>query len=186
MKKIFTLFMLLVILSFSQLWAFHQYSDSEIVNSPIFQRARFYFDNQVTNKAIEEFQNIINQYPGTAYAAEAQLGLIMVYAMMSPPDSDKIKSEYVKMIQLYPNTRYELIGKLYDTGYHCTSNEDWFNKINVLIVEYGGESIFEIIEDKNRNGYDSARITKQYAEILPEIYLTVSSELEDENRGACF
>jgi len=91
--------------------------DEEVIKNHIFNKAMFYLDSCNYALALKELQKIIDQYPGTDYAANAQLSKIELYDSLDCKDPQKALLEYQSMLQHYPNTKYWLIAKkaiLYD------------------------------------------------------------------------
>ena len=171
---LFLLFLLITIIpaySFESVWA-----DIKVISNPIFEKAFFYQSTMNYNQALLEYQQIMNEHPGTEIAANAQLCKIAIYESYQP-DRYKALEEYRKMLQDYPNTRYWLIAKfeLLVADHNYSNFEEYLSVLNGLIIEMGGESVFNILNN-NYSAFQASQIAPQYQNVIAELYLSVSGE----------
>ena len=182
MKKILLIlgFMLVIIsgpiYSLDSIWV-----DREIMINPIFNKAFFYWgmNPQIT---LEELQNIIEQYPGTDYAANAQLLKIELYENCPSLRGEQQKAllEYQSMLQNYPNTKYWLIAKEEILFSQSSTFETWLPAENKLITDCGGESVYNIILGESTD-FDVSQIAPQFRLVLAEFYTEIATSYEHRN-----
>jgi len=182
MKKIFSTFgfMLLVICliiepvcAIENIWV-----DDDIIPTPMFRKALFYWSSHNYQSALDAFQNIVDQYPGTAYAANAQLCKIDLYQYCPTlKNPQKALHEYRLMLQNYPNTKYWLIAKSEILYTQYPTFATWLPAENQLLMDFGGENIYDIIEGKSQN-YDASQIAPQYRLVLAESYTAIAINYE--------
>ena len=153
--------------------------DDEIIKSTVFEKTLHDYDDCNYDKALDELQNIVNQYPGTPYAANALLFRGNLYFLM---DLNKARKEYQIVIADYPNTKYWLIGRYMLIFLSGPTDESWLAETNNLIIEMGGKSIYEILsENKKESSFTRQQIAPQYQNIMAEIYYYLASYFTHNN-----
>jgi len=173
---IFTFYLLLItpIYAMMNIWI-----DMEVIRNPIFKEAFEHRSLLDYSRALEDFQRIVDQYPGTEYAANAQLCKIEIYDFYLP-NCQKAIQEYQRMLINYPNTKYWLIAKeaLLD---QTTDFQAYLSNVNNLIMEVGGESVFNIIQGNSKN-YNVSRIAPQFQLVIAEFYTGIAATFEMEKK----
>ena len=180
-KQIFAYsFLVISMLFISPLFAIDNiWLDRDIIRNPMFKQPMFYISACNYDRALTELQKIVDQYPGTEYAVNAQLLKTEVYYILN--ENQKIIQEYQSMLQNYPNTKYWLIAQeaiLYDR-YQGETFETWLPIEDKLITDVGGESIYKIIQGKSIN-YDISQVMPQYRSVLAEFYTGIAAVFADD------
>jgi len=180
-KQIFAYsFLVISMLFISPLFAIDNiWLDRDIIRNPMFKPPMFYISACNYDRALTELQKIVDQYPGTEYAVNAQLLKTEVYYILN--ENQKIIQEYQSMLQNYPNTKYWLVAQeaiLYDR-YQGETFETWLPIEDKLITDVGGESIYKIIQGKSIN-YDISQVMPQYRSVLAEFYTGIAAVFADD------
>jgi hypothetical protein len=148
----------------------------EDLSDPVFKEANYYYRIGIDNKAIDLYEKIARDYHGTDIGANAQLFLAEIYLTDEPYRREKGLQEFRDVINTYPETRYWLVARssLIDYLYDPVRNyDDWMRKQNELILETGGISLFDLMNDNYEN-FDSSTIASKYRDDLANIYYSIA------------
>lgn len=154
---------------------------------PEYQYAYDLFMMGYYGKAIEEFRKVVNMYPGTPLAAESQYIIALLYCKLGKRQEDI--QELQSIIQRYPGTKYWLRarGALIDLTYLKDSPTIWVEETNKLILEIGGKSVFQILnlkedDETEKAKIDLSKVKPQFRLILAHMYSDIASTFEEQNK----
>lgn len=157
--------------------------DRGVYNNPIFARAYFYECVGDYNNALEEYQHITEQYPGTEYDDAARLAKIDIYGYNPNfQDIERYKGELRSLRDNFLYTRYWLIARysLLNLEHNYPTYDEHLSAINDLIVEMGGKSVYAIFAKKSKDdSFDPSLIAPQYRNVLAELYTIIGGGYEE-------
>jgi len=183
LKLIFWLLLAINILLVTSVKASNVWIENNVVQTEVFQKVFFYLSSWNEEKALEELQNIVEQYPGTSYAANAQLFKIELYEEYFS-DYTKTIQEYQSILQSYPDTPYCLIARkelLIEQNFN--DFQDYLIALDRIITEVNGESIFDILQGNSVN-FNANQIPLQYRDVVARFYNQVATSYEYGNNFA--